>query len=233
MKEKSIADTKFYKILQYVHAFLMANLYFLLTNITFILVLLYFPISFSFILFFSAALIPAAPSLTALFSAMGKLNKNKEINPGRDFFKSYKSNFGKSLIYGLINITLFTILTVDFLFLISREYILLAVITGIILLLLILMTINGFAVLSTFEVSLKNLFIFSFLMVIKNVTVMLKNISFLFAFGIISYAIPSIAILFVFSILVFYLMRNTRPILEEMKIKYSTDSKEENNENKL
>jgi uncharacterized membrane protein YesL len=161
---------------------------------------------------------------------MGKLNKNKELNPGRDFFRAYKNNFGKSLIYGLIKIILFTILTVDFLYLISREYMLLSIITGGIIVLLILMTINGFAVLSTFEVSLKNLFIFSFLMVIKKITIMLKNISVLLAFGIISYAIPSIATLFVFSILAFYLMRNTKPILDEMQKKYSTEGKEEHNE---
>lgn len=226
MQEKNITQTKLYKILQYVYYFLISNIWFLVTNSIFFIGQLYISLSISSILLYVLILIPSGPSVTALFFTMRKLLIEKDISPTKQFFKSYKENFWVSLKYWFIQLLLLTVLIVDLLFILDRGYLFLAVVVAIIIIFLLLMTINAFLILSTFEVTTKNLFIFSFLTVVKNFIKSITNLSILFGFGIIWYVIPSQASLFIFSVTVYYLVRNNQLILKNMEEKYSSNNED-------
>lgn len=227
MKERNITDTLFYKILQYFYFFLVTNIYFLITNIVFLLALLYIPISISSILLFAVALIPSGPSVTALFYTMRKLHTQKMIHPTKDFFRSYRSNFGISLRYWAIQVIVMTIFIVDILFVLDRGFILLTVISVLVFLIFLLTVVNGFSILSTFEVGVKNLMIFSLLMIGRYLIKSMLNLMMLFTFAIIWYGFTSEASLIIFSITVFYLIRNNMPMLDNLKEQYASEEKDE------
>lgn len=222
MKEKQSTDTLLYRIMQYLYYFLSVNLFFLLTNSLFIAALLYIPISLSNLFIFAAALIPTGASITALFYTMGKLHRDKSINPTKDFFKAYKNNFLMSTKYWLIILIVLIVLLVDILFVLNRRWLILTIISFIVLGLVILFSIYGFSLLSRFEVSLKNLIIFSVLLTYQNKLNSLSNLSLSIAFGLILYGFMSYALLGIFAVSGFYYMRNNHKILEKLKETYMT-----------
>src|SRR5699024_2785807 len=112
MKEKYSTDTLLYKITQYIYYFLTVNFYFLLSNTLLLVLLLFFPISLSNILVYGLGLIPTGPSITALFYTMGKLYREKSINPTRDYWSAYKKNIRESSKYWLIVLPILLVLTV-------------------------------------------------------------------------------------------------------------------------
>src|SRR5699024_3826837 len=81
--------------------------------------------------------------------------------------------------YWLIQLAIFIILLVDFLFVLDKGYTLLAILIALVLIVLVVMTINSFLILSTFEFSLINLYIFSFLMVFYILILTIKIFYFL------------------------------------------------------
>jgi len=227
MQDKDITKTKLYNILQYVYYFLTTNILFLIMNLIFFIGQLYIPLSISSILLYFLILIPSGPSITALFFTMRKLIIEKNISVARTFFRAYKENFGESMRYWLVQLTIFTVLFVDLLFVLDKGYTLLAIVISLVLIVLVVLTINSFLVLSTFEVSLKNLYIFSFLMIFYNIIKSIGNLSILIGFSAIWYVIPSQATLFIFSVTVYYLVKNNHQTLIAFQKKYSTADEDE------
>ena len=227
MQDKDITKTKLYNILQYVYYFLTTNILFLITNLIFFIGQLYIPLSISSILLYFLILIPSGPSITALFFTMRKLADEKNILVAKTYFRAYKENFWETMKYWLIQLAIFIILLVDFLFVLDKGYTLLAILIALVLIVLVVMTINSFLILSTFEVSLKNLYIFSFLMVFHNLIRTITNFSILIGFSAIWYLIPSEATLFIFSVIVYFLVKNNQQTLVAFQKKYSTTDEDE------
>ena len=224
MSQKNIIQTPLYKGLQYFYAFLMTNIYFILCNALIVVTFFSVPASFSSLLLYYAALIPMGPSLTALFYTMGKLHREKAVQPTRDFFQSYKMNFSISIRYWLVQLTVLMVLFVDVLYVLSNGYMVWTIIGVVALAIALIMTINGFATLATFEVSIKNLIIFSVLMIKHYFLKALLNLSTILAFAIIWYGYPSEATLGIFSITVYFLMRTNYSVLIELKNNYSSET---------
>lgn len=224
MSQKNIIQSPLYKGLQYFYAFLMTNIYFILCNILIVVTFFSVPASFSSILLYVVALFPMGPALTALFYTMGKLHRDKIVQPTKDFFHAYKVNFGISLRYWLIQLVLLTILFVDVLYVLSNDYLVWLIIGLAALFVALIMTINGFAVLATFEVSVKNLLIFSAVLIKRHFLNALLNLTTILAFAIIWYGYPSEATLGIFSIAVYFLMRTNYPALIELKNDYSSET---------
>lgn len=101
-------EGNFFTMANYIFWFFMGNIYFALTNLPLIFILtviLTNSISqFSPVIYFIIVIccIPVGPSATALFSVMGKLYREKELNITKDFFKAYKTNFTQSLFLWVI-----------------------------------------------------------------------------------------------------------------------------------
>lgn len=224
MSQKNIIQTPLYKGLQYLYAFLMTNIYFLIGNIFIIFTFFSVPASFSSILLYYIALIPMGPSLIALFYTMGKLHREKTIQPTKDFFQSYRKNFFIAIRYWLIQLTLIIVLAVDIVYLMSKGYVLWTVISVVALCIVLIATINGFAILATFEVNVKNVIIFSLLMIKNYFLKALLSLTTLLSFAIIWYGYPSEATLGIFSIVVYFLMRTNYAALFDLKKNYSSES---------
>lgn len=228
MKEKQSTDTLFYKITQYIYYFFSLNFFFLLCNSLFLFALLTIPLSISNILVFALALIPTGASITGLFYTMGKLNRDKSISPAIDFFKSYKTNFKQSTLYWLLFLLISVILVVDILFVIERGWLVLTVISLVIFLIVILSAIYAFTLLSRFEVTFRNLVLFSVYLVFKYKRTTLSHALYIFAFSLIGYGFFRYALFFIFSVSAFYFMRNNEGIMEKLKHEFSQNKEELN-----
>jgi hypothetical protein len=126
--KREFGEGPIYTITNYILWFLMGNIYFLLLNLPLLYLLLVLlsngksalPEGFGIV--FSLCLIPMGPAATALYSVMGKLVREKDVNVTRDFFKAYKTNFLQSLFFWTLGILLINLLAFDVRVLISYNY---------------------------------------------------------------------------------------------------------------
>lgn len=216
MKEKNSTDTLLYKSAQYIYYFLLTNTYFLLSNILIMMALILLPLSFSNILIYGVALIPTGASLTALFYSMGKLYREKTIQPTKDYWTAYRDNFVASTKYWLIIIAILIVLSVDILYVLERGWVFLTVLSLLVLAIVLIMTIYAFSILARFEVTTRNLVIFSIISFYKNKLNSLSLFFLLIAFTVILYGFAGYAILCLFAIAGYYFMRSNHKILEKL-----------------
>jgi len=216
----SILDRPVYTIMKYLYYFLITNFYFVLCNILFFSAFYLVDFTFENILLFFVTLIPMGPSVTALFSTMGKLVRHKEINPTSEYFKAYKSNFLITMKYWTIQLTIIIILLIDVYYSTSNDNIL-SPFFLILLLICLFVMLYAFPIISRFEVNIKNLFIISIYSNFKFPKATLLNISSLIAFGIIYISLPSISSLFSISLLAYFIMYNLHEPLERLKVDLS------------
>ncbi|MEK5038147.1 YesL family protein [Sporosarcina sp. FSL K6-3457] len=217
---KSIIDRPIYIIMKYVYYFLVTNFYFVLCNSLFFLVFYLADFTFENILLFFIASIPMGPSITALFSTMGKLVREKEMNPTSEYFKAYKANFFITMKYWMIQLSIIFILLIDVHYSTSNDNIL-SPFFLILLLICLFIMLYAFPIISRFEVKIKSLFIISIYSNFKFLKASLVNITSLIAFAIISINFPSISSLFSISLLVYFIMYNLREPLERLKVELS------------
>lgn len=115
---KDFGDGIIFTISNYFWWFLMANIYFLLVNIPFIFIwLISTQAKTSGInLFLIITAIPIGPALTALFSVMGKLIREKDLDVTKDFFRAYKKNFLEAIFFSSIIIVTLSVIYIDITF---------------------------------------------------------------------------------------------------------------------
>lgn len=217
---KSIIDRPVYTIMKYLYYFLITNFYFVLCNILFFSAFYLVDFTFENILLFFVTLIPMGPSVTALFFTMGKLVRQKEVNPTSEYFKAYKSNFLMTMKYWSIQLTIIFILVIDVYYSTSNDNIL-SPFFLILLLICLFIMLYAFPIIARFEVKIKNLFIISIYSNFKFPKAALLNMSSLIAFGIIYIKLPSISSLFSISLLAYFIMYNLQEPLERLKVDLS------------
>ena len=220
---KSILERPIYTVMKYVYYFFLINFYFIMCNILFIIVFYLANFVFENILLFYFTLIPMGPSITAVLSSMGKLVREKEINPTLDYFKAYKENLIPTLKYWLIQLTVLLILAIDIFYSINRSNILSPVFLILIIVCLFIM-LYAFPIISRFEVKIKNLFLVSIYANFRFLKVTLINASTLVAFGLIYWTFPSLSTLFSISLIGFFVMYNLEDPLNDLESELSKDS---------
>src|SRR5699024_10991049 len=89
---------------------------------------LYMSLRISSIFLYFLILIPTVPCITALFFTMRKLADEISILVAKTYFRSYKENLWETVKYWLIQLAIFIILLVDFLFVLDKGYTLLAIV---------------------------------------------------------------------------------------------------------
>jgi len=112
--KKIFEEGTIYNIITYFYWIMMGNLYFWLTNILFIIALYLKSkngYSDNTLLFICA--IPIGPSLTAIFSVMGKITREKDVSITKDFFNAYKSNFFESMFFWILELGFILMLYID------------------------------------------------------------------------------------------------------------------------
>lgn len=114
-----IQENIFYRLILYGYWFTLCNCYFFLFCI---------PLSLSLFLWGNqpniltlmlllAAFIPIGPALTASYSVMGKIVREKQVDITKTFFRSFKTNFIQSATICFIQIVFTAIVIIDILFL--------------------------------------------------------------------------------------------------------------------
>lgn len=213
---KLINERPLYIFAQYIYYFIIANLQFLLANLLFIIALLFFEWTLDNILVFYIALLPAGPSLCALYAMMGKLIRTKDIRPFMDFWKYYRQLFKISFTYWFIQWTVIVILLVDIRYT-NLNMSVLSPALWVLLIFSLFIMLYAIPILTRFEVKLKNLLIVSVYSIFKFFKTTLLHLSTLASLIFIYLFAPSFSILFCMSVVAFFIMFNMRKPFEVME----------------
>lgn len=168
--KKDFYDRPIYTITNYFIGFLLSSIYLAICNIFLILFFIFTTISpdkFNlFILFI--CLVPLGPSLGALYSAIGKIIREKDIYFSSYFWNSYKKNFVSNLKLWLIELIIITILFIDFqYFYLNMPQKGIHIIFAILIIVSLVIGFYAFSINSRFEIKLKDLLLLSLYYMIK------------------------------------------------------------------
>ncbi|WP_066195605.1 YesL family protein [Gracilibacillus timonensis] len=209
-------DRPLYKGILYIYYFMMINLHFMIANSLFLIVFLLFEVTVANILLFYIALLPAGPAFAALYASMGKLIREKDLMPTKDFWAYYKKNFKIGTKYWLVQWTVMTILIID-IYYANQYFAMLSPVFLIMLLFSLFIMLYAFPILTRFEVKLKNLYLVSIYAIFRYFKTTLFHMSTLVSLVIIYYFAPGITIWFCMSIVAYFLMFNMRKALQLME----------------
>src|SRR5699024_12488123 len=146
---------------------------------------------------------------TAVLSSMGKLVREKDLNPTKDFFIAYKTNFITTMKYWLIQLTVIFILLIDILQT-ATDTSLFSMIYLILLMVCILIMIYALPIIARFEVKIKNLFIISIYANFKYIKTTLLILSTIVTIGIIYFNLTSLSTQFIVVLIDFLYIINCK-----------------------
>ena len=206
--KKEFGEGPIYTITNYILWFLMGNIYFLLLNIPLLYLLLVLvsngqnALPQGFAVVFSLCCIPMGPAATALFSVMGKLIREKDVNITKDFFKAYKTNFLQSLFFWTLGILIIIILTYDVRILISYNYPrILVFILYVFIAFVFILGLYIFPIISRFYLKSKDVLKFASYYAIKKIHITILNLFSFVIVGFVFFKISSFIALFISSII--------------------------------
>ncbi|MCM3439669.1 YesL family protein [Metabacillus halosaccharovorans] len=218
-----------YTFTNYVYAFLLTNIYFVLTNGLFIFFFMTLEPSFSNILLYFLALIPTGPAVAALYYSMEKLVRTKELSPTHDFFYGFKKN-----IKDILSIW-FPILLVYFILIVDLQYLrqtptelnqILSIVIFVLIVLWTMLILNAVAISSRFKFRMRDIWKLSVYYSFMKVKNTVGNMLILFILAFITTITTDFLILFVSSIVFYLLALNTKEMLLDIETNFlKTSSK--------
>lgn len=220
-RKREFGDGVIFTISNYIWWFLLANFYFWILNIPLIIVTLSMVISgdYNLNLLLILVLLPMGPALTALFSIMGKVTREGDINVTKDFFKAYKVNFFESLFFWTIEVGIILILWTGINFINGNSSLYyLGIIPRIMLFICTALTFYIFPILSRFYLKRKDVFKLSVHYLLKKIYF---GIFFVAAIFVILFMLSKISgliiILFFVSIMAYLVMYLEKGMLQEIE----------------
>lgn len=229
-RKKEFGEGIIYTITNYIWWFLLGSFYFVLTNILFIFVcFITHALGTSlFNLITVISLIPTGPALVALFSVMGKIVRENDVNMTKDFFKAYRKNFSEALFYWILFLIILVIIYCDIIYInknvqfmtfkfiiISAKFILITM--GIIL---ISVMFYVFPIISRFYFAKKDIIKISFYYALKKMHITILNWSCLIILSYLSIKLSGPILLFFFwSVFCYLIMFNEKSILADLEEK--------------
>ncbi|SHH69500.1 YesL family protein [Clostridium grantii] len=217
---KQFDDNILYVITNYFSWIFVSNVYFILLNIPFIFMLTFgsLVVTEGYIPIFIASTITIGPSLTALYSTMGKLIRDKDISLTKSFFKFYKNSFKQSfLLWGLI-VLLIELLYFDISLINANN--LPAFLSNIFLsfiIIILFISLTMFPIISRFYFNTKDLLKLSFFYSFKRIKHSILNIIIVVAQILILSIYPQYTTFFVFSVGAYAIMYNSKDFLTEIE----------------
>ena len=207
-------------IFNYVTWFVLSNIYFLVSNVLFIMYIINFgfDIIYNVSILFVISLIPMGPALTALCASMGKIIREKDINITRYYFKSYKINFKQSLKLWCIELAILFISYIDLKVAANGNVLSnFSIIFIIICIFTVALGTIAFPIVSRFDLDLIDVLKIAFLYSIKKIQVTVINTIIILVGLYLIYIIPGILFLCLSSIICFVIMINNKYILSEIE----------------
>lgn len=207
-------------ILNYITWFVLANIYFLVSNILFIGYIITFGIDITsnVSILFLVSLIPMGPALTALCASMGKIIREKDINITRYYFNAYKINIKQSLILWCIELIILFVSYIDLKVATSGSILSnFAILFVLICIFTIALSTIVFPVASRFDLKTMDVLKLSFIYSIKKLHIVIINIITIVIGFYLVYILPGIVFLCLSSLMCFVIMRNNKSIINEIE----------------
>lgn len=224
-------------ISNYIWWLILANLYFWLLNTPLIIVVLSMAISgdYNVNLLFVVALLPLGPALTALFSIMGKLTREGDINVTKDFFKAYKINFFDSLLFWSIEVAVILMLWTEIKFInVNENLYYLGIIPRLMLFLFVTLTFYIFPILSRFYLKKKDVLRLSVLYLFKKIYLGIIFFAVIFILWfMLSKTSGALIVLFFVSLMAYFIMYLEKGMLQEIEEHIEASSQLIRSENDL
>ena len=217
---KDFFDKPLFTIPNYIYILLLGGFYFFICNpllIFFYIITFINANNFNFSFLF-LSLIPLGPSLTALYSSMNKLYREKNINISSYFFSSYKNNFKDSMKLWLVQLSLLVLFTVDFTYFYAwKSKLGIHIVFALLILYLIIVGLYAFPITSRFEMKVKDIIILSFYYTFKKFPLtILKAIVIILVFKF-TVNIPPLLLLFLPSAICLLFSHYDEPMLKEIE----------------
>jgi len=212
----------------------LVNFYFVLCNIVFLFFFISLIPSFSNMFIYFIALIPSGPAITALFSTLSKLVRDKEISPTKDFFHSYKVNFVDTLKVWLPLLLVVFILVVDLYYFNANPSNTNQILAGIFLVVLLLIgtfSIYVFSIHANFAFRVRDIYRLSVYYSFYKIKATTGNIGLVIITFFLMNVISDFIILFIASLLCYAMVLNSNTVLEDIRQNFvKKENKEEHND---
>jgi len=216
--KKDVLNNKVYIGATYITNFFVTNFWFLVMILPLILYMYKFECNISMpIMLFLSILI--GPAITTVFSVMGKLLREDEIAPTKDFFHFYKLNFFQSLLVGVILNIAISITYFDMDYFGSSGNKFFSYFFLVLLVLVIMLSMYIYPIISRYNIRIGHLFKLSINLLIKKIYISLSCISIIIiVFGLLRITkLSLIALLFGASIICYLIIRIERNMIDELE----------------
>ena len=216
--EQDLLNNKFYIITNYITNFFITNLWFLLLISPFTFYTFTYQGKASKSIMFILSL-TIGPALTTLFSVMGKLLREKEISPTKDFFHFYKLNFFQGLLLCILINGLISIIYYDIVYFISSGKKAFLYVMLVLLLIIILFGLYAYPIISRYNIRIIYLIKLSAELLVKKIYISLTCLAvvtivlWFIRFSKISF----IGLLFGASIICYFILKIQRRTIDELE----------------
>lgn len=220
-RKREFGEGVIFTISNYICWLLLANLYFWVLNIPLIIVTFSMAISgdYNMNLLLILSFLPVGPALTALFSVMGKLTREGDVNVTRDFFKAYRINFFVSLFFWICELGIILILWTEIKFVNGKESLYyLGIIPRLMLFVCAILIFYIFPILSRFYLKRKDILRLSIYYLFKKIYFGIVYIGAMFVLWFtLSKTSGVLIILFFVSIIGYFIMFLEKGMLQEIE----------------
>lgn len=220
---KEYGQGKIYSFTNHIYWLALLNIYFVLCNIVFLFIFLILEPTFSNIIFYFLALIPSGPAISALCFAIGKLVREKEIYPTKDFFNGYKLNFKDTMKLWLPMLLIIFILIVDLQYFHLEASVInqiLSIVFLVVLLLISGLSLYIFPINVIYKFRTRDIYKLSIYYSFKKKKITFGNIGIVIITLFLMYVISDFLIIFIASLVCFAFMLNSKEVMEEIKVNY-------------
>lgn len=216
--EHDILNNKFYIITNYITNFFITNLWFLVMISPIIMYMYFFSKHISMAILLSLSIL-IGPAVTTLFSLMGKLIRQGEIAPTKDFFYFYKLNFLQGLVVGIILNILISIGYFDMNYFSSRGNKYISYLFLVFLVLIMMISMYIYPIISRYNIRIRHLFNISINLLFKKIYISISCMSIIIiVIALIRVArLSLVGVLFGSSIICYLIMKIQQKTIDELE----------------
>ncbi|MBA4493481.1 DUF624 domain-containing protein [Paenactinomyces guangxiensis] len=227
-KRKEFGDGLLFRLTNYIYCLLMTNIYFVLSNMIFLFFFMTLKPSFSNITIYFLALTLTGPSISALLYSIGKLIREKELSPLKDFFHGYKINFKDTMKFWLPLLLVLYILFVDLQYFNANPSTINNVLSAVFLIgiiLMIILSMYAFLINAGFKFRLKDIWKLSIYYSFKKVKITFGNLGIVIISMFLTSIISDVLIVCIPSLVCYLFMLNSKEIMEDIKVNFCQPQK--------
>ncbi|MCM2531262.1 YesL family protein [Neobacillus pocheonensis] len=222
-KRNEFGEGILFNLTNHIYSLLMTNIYFVLSNLLVLIFFITLKHSFTNITLYFLALIPTGPSISALFYSIGKLIREQELSPFKDFFHGYKINFKDTLKFWVPLLLVLFILSVDLQYYkaaasLGHSILFVLILIGIVFLLVLML--NAFLINAGFVFRTKDVWKLSVYYSFKKLKTTFGNIGIVIITLFITAITSNFLIIFIASLVCYAFMLNSKSVVEDIKLKF-------------